>query len=121
MDQQENAEQTSILQEDAGPTARPRLLFWLVIGLFLLAIVGSVTSIFVFRNVLPPGQQQRVIKILPFMEYLLPPRLGPRDTLPTALPAPNGGISPEDLLKATFSIPTTQATESSITPTPPTT
>lgn len=78
--------------------APPRFLFWLVIGLFLLAIIGSVSGVLVFRNVLRPGQQQRVIDMLPFMSAFLD-RPDPNTTLPTVAPNVNtGGPSAEDLL-----------------------
>lgn len=85
----------------------------IVLGLFLVFIFGAVTGIFIFQNMLRPGQQQRVINMLPFMEiFLLRPPIN--STLPTALPATNG-ISPEDLLKITFGAPTDEpeVTESS--------
>jgi hypothetical protein len=78
--------------------APPRLLFWLVIGLFILAIVGSITGILVFRSVLQPGQQQRVIGVLPFMTVFL--NRPPADaTLPTVEPGANtSGITADQLL-----------------------
>lgn len=69
-----------------GLQAPPRILVWGAIGLFILGIVGTVTGVLVFREVLTPGQQARVIGVAPFMESFLPPRPGPGDTLPTAGP-----------------------------------
>lgn len=78
--------------------APPRFLFWSLVILFLLTIVGSATGIIVFRNVLRPGQQQRVIDALPFMSVFL--ARPPADaTLPTVIP-PNNAISPDDLLNS---------------------
>ncbi|MBZ0300949.1 MAG: C39 family peptidase, partial [Anaerolineae bacterium] len=82
----------------------PRFLLWLVVGVFLLVVLGGVGVVVVFRNVLLPGQQQRVIDQLPFMRALMPPT--PQGgTLPTAEPV-NSDISPEDLLAAPLSLPT---------------
>ena len=83
--------------QSAGGT--PRFLLWLVIGLFLLAIIGGFAGIYVFRNVLRPGQQQRIIDIAPFMSAFVA-RTDPNATIPTAISPGSGGISPEDLLNA---------------------
>jgi hypothetical protein len=88
---------------------RKRRVFWVLLALIALVILGSATGIFLFKNVLRPGQQQRVINILPFMEIFLwhPPE---DYALPTPLPS-TSGISPEDLLSITLERPTLQATE----------
>lgn len=91
---------------ETAVTAPPRKLLWLIVGLFLLLVIGSVTSVVVFRNVLRPGQQQRVIDQLPFMQAFLPRPAS--DTVPTAAPV-NNGISPEDLLNAPLVNPTNSA------------
>lgn len=75
----------------------PRFLWWLIIGGAVLFIVGMVAGVFVFRNVLRPGQQQRVIDTIPFIEVFLPPRPAPDAVIPTALPS-NNSISSDDLL-----------------------
>lgn len=62
--------------------APPRFLLLGVLGLFVLGIVGTIAGVYVFRDVLPPSQQQRVINNLPFMEALLPRG----EALPTAPP-----------------------------------
>lgn len=77
--------------------APPRILLWSVIGAFVLGIVAVIAVIVIFRNVLQPGQQQRVIDQLPFMRSFLP-YSDPNQTLPTLAPATPGGISPDDLL-----------------------
>lgn len=87
--------------------APPKLLFWLTVGLFTATIIGSIAGIFVFRNVLRPCQQQRIIALLPFMENLLPPRPDPGSTLPTPVAAQNGDLSPQDLLEAPLTAPGT--------------
>jgi hypothetical protein len=110
MSEQERIGQMPIPQDDGVP-APPRFLLWLVIGLFLLGIIGVISGVVVFRNVLRPGQQQRVIGVLPFMENFLPTRGSLGDTLPTAVPADNTGISPEDLLSAPLEIPATKPVE----------
>ncbi|MBZ0291523.1 MAG: hypothetical protein K8L99_03055 [Anaerolineae bacterium] len=69
-----------------------------IILFVLLIFVGSVVAIVIFQSVLLPGQQQRVMAVLPFMEAFLIRRRAPGDILPTALPRTPGGISPEDLL-----------------------
>lgn len=85
-------------------TPPPPLVLWVLIGLLVLAVVGSVGAVVVFRSVLLPGQQQRVIDQLPFMRAFLPPT--PQGgVLPTALPD-SSAISPEDLLGAPLALPT---------------
>ncbi len=95
--------------------APPRLLFWLIIGLFVLGIVGGVTGVVVFRNVLRPGQQQRIIDMLPFMSALLD-KPDPGATLPTVVP-PTGAISPDDLLNSPLVSTTDEPTPLPPTPT----
>lgn len=87
-----------------GVAPPPRFLFWLVIALFLLAVVGSIGAVFVFRNVLLPGQQQRIIDQVPFMRAFMPPT-PEGGALPTAIPV-EGDISPDDLLAAPLGLPT---------------
>ena len=72
--------------------ARNRRIVLLLLGVIVLVAVG----IFVFRVALRPGQQQRVINILPVMENFL--SRTPNDlTLPTPPPS-NSAVAPEDLL-----------------------
>jgi hypothetical protein len=109
----------------AGQTQKParssRFLLWVVIGLFVLALLGGVAGVYVFRNVLRPGQQQRIIDMAPFMSAFLS-RPDPNATLPTvSAPTSEGGLSPEDLLAAPLILSTeevTGLTESQATPTP---
>lgn len=101
-----------------GPAAPPRLLLWLVVGLFLLAIIGGFAGIYVFRNVLRPGQQQRIIGIVPFMSAFVA-RTDPHATIPTAISPGSGGISPEDLLSGPLVSTTAEpATETDATAEP---
>lgn len=99
----------------------------IALGVVILGLIAGLAGIFVFRNGLRPGLQQRVINILPFMETFLwqPPE---NYSLPTPLPATNA-ISPEDLLSITFEPPTrleptettaaaTDETPLTLTPTP---
>jgi hypothetical protein len=93
----------------------PRFLFWSVIGLFVLAIVGTIAGIIIFRNVLQPGQQQRVINIVPFMQAFLPPHPAADDTLPT--PEAVTG-NPEDLLNLDFGASATEESTPEVTEEP---
>lgn len=52
--------------------APPRILLWGVIGLFLLGIIGTLAGVYIFREVLTPAYQWRVMQTFPFMEALLP-------------------------------------------------
>ncbi|MCA9893977.1 MAG: tetratricopeptide repeat protein [Anaerolineae bacterium] len=61
--------------------APPRILFYGVLGFFVLVILGIIGAIFVFTQVLQPSQQQRVIDAAPFMRSFLPP-------------TPQGGVLP---------------------------
>lgn len=87
-----------------GTRINRRLVMRIAIGVVILGLIAGMAGIFVFRNVLGPGQQQHVINILPFMETFLwrPPE---NYSLPTPLPATNA-ISPEDLLSITLELPT---------------
>jgi tetratricopeptide (TPR) repeat protein len=74
------------------------------VGLFVLALLGGISAVILFRNVLLPAQQQRVIDQLPFMrQFMAPTPEG--GTLPTPLPN-EGDISPEQLLAAPLVRPT---------------
>ena len=63
---------------EGGP---PRVLLFGVIGFCLLIILGAVALPIIFREVLSPAQQQRVMDQLPFMEAF-------------KRPTPMGGILP---------------------------
>ena len=108
--------------DDGGLQAPPRILFWGLISVILLAVVGILAGIFIFREVLTPGQQQRVIDAVPFMSILLPPHPAPDAVLPTV--APVNPTAAMDLLNLSIdpvnpSPEITEATEV-ITETPPT-
>jgi len=76
-----------------------RLWLWLLVGLFLLSIIGSLGGVLLFQSSLMPEYQQIVVTQIPFMRVFLPPTpVG--GILPTPAPLENGGISPEDLLAA---------------------
>lgn len=84
-----------IVRPDLQPPSR-----WLIIsivGSFILLIAGAIAGFLIFQNVLRPGQQQRIIGVLPFMESFLPYRADENARIPTALPQ-NSAMSPEDLL-----------------------
>ena len=68
-------------RRDDGLRAPPRLLFWGVILIFLLAVLGIAGVVIGFREVLQPAQQQRVIDQLPFLSIL-------------RNPTPMGGVFP---------------------------
>ena len=80
-----------------------RLVIRIAISLFILGLITGTAGVLLFRNVLRPGQQQRVINILPFMETFLP-RVPENYSLPTPVPSTNA-ISPEDLLSITLEPP----------------
>ena len=103
-----------------GVSAPPRILLWGVIILFVLGIIGTGAGVYIFRNVWEPGQQARVINILPFMEAFLPSRPGPGDTLPTTVPVDDDAA--QGLLDLTLPDlsdgETEEATEESVPVTP---
>lgn len=80
----------------------PRRLTALVIGGVGLYLFAIVAGLMLFRDVLRPGQQQRVIAMLPFMEVFLPSRPAPDAVLPTPLPG-SSGPSANDLLQVSES------------------
>lgn len=108
--------------DDDGLRPPPRILFWGLISAVLLTIVGILAGIFIFRDVLTPGQQQRVIDSLPFMSILLPPHPAPDTLLPTV--APVNPTAAMDLLNLTIELasPTPESTEATeaVLPNPPT-
>lgn len=63
----------------------PKLLFWGVIGLSLLSVILPIMSIMLFRDVLRPSQQQRIINHAPFMTNFLPYKPSAGLILPTAV------------------------------------
>jgi hypothetical protein len=107
---------------DGGIAAPPRWLLWGVIGLFVLAIVGGVAGVWVFRDVLRPSQQQRVMDMFPFMEAFM--RGG--EALPTPDIQITSTISAESLLNmgpvnvATSTPTATEIVASTATPVPQT-
>jgi tetratricopeptide (TPR) repeat protein len=66
-----------------GVDAPPRILFWGMIGLFVVVIGGAVFGYFALNNILNSGQQQRVVEALPFMDAFI-----------IKQPTPAGGILP---------------------------
>lgn len=105
--------------------APPRFLLWSVIGLFVLAVVGALAGVIIFRSVLEPAQQQRVMGVLPFMEAFLPPRPAAGDTLPTPESSTTDDISPDELLEGlalggSGDAPVTPETEAPAVIAPPT-
>ena len=66
---------------NVGVNGPPKLLLWGVILFALLIVVGIAGTIFGFREVLQPAQQQRVIDQLPFMRMFKEP-------------TPEGGVFP---------------------------
>lgn len=84
----------------------PPVLFYGVLFVFLLMLLAPVVGIYAFRDVLRPGQQQRVINILPVMEAFLPSRPGPGDTLPTVVADQGSLVSAESLLGLSLATPT---------------
>jgi tetratricopeptide (TPR) repeat protein len=85
------------LQADEGSSGPPRILLIGVIGFFLLVVVGAIVAVIIFREVLEPGQQQRVIDQLPFMEaFKRPTPVG--GILPTVAPQGNSDQNALDLL-----------------------
>ncbi|MFN8375220.1 MAG: hypothetical protein U0694_20380, partial [Anaerolineae bacterium] len=91
---------------EGGLSAPPRWLLWGVIGLFVLAIVGGAAGIWVFRDVLRPSQQQRVMDMLPFMRAFM--RGG--EALPTPELQTTSTISAADLLNMPIVIETATPT-----------
>lgn len=94
-----NRDDMHTIPETHEVPAPPRLLLWAVIGVFVLAIMGTLAGVAIFRFALQPAQQERVMGVLPFMEAFLPPRPAAGDTLPTPESAGDQDISPEDLLE----------------------
>jgi tetratricopeptide (TPR) repeat protein len=86
-----NPEYWSGYDDDDVP-APPRILLWGVVGLFILCIIGAFAGIYIFREVLTPGRQVRVIGILPFMEEFLPSRPDPYSVMPTVEPVEDDAL-----------------------------
>jgi hypothetical protein len=100
---------------EGGLSAPPRWLLWSVIAIFVLAIAGGVTGIVIFRDVLRPSQQQRVMDMFPFMRAFM--RGG--EALPTPELQLTSTISAADLLNLQIATRTlTPTQEAPATPTP---
>jgi hypothetical protein len=97
---------------EGGLRPPPKLLFYGCIGLFILGIAGTLAGVYVFREVMPPSQQQLVIGRLPFMAELLPAQPAPDDTVPT----PSAPVD-EDAAQSLLSAPIGED-ESAIAPEP---
>lgn len=90
-------------------------LLLLLLAAATLALAGA-GAVHVFRHVLLPGQQQRIIDQLPFMRALMAPT-PPGGTLPTPVPA-TGALSAADLLAALPTLAATTAVPATPTPAP---
>lgn len=96
------------MNKQRGIKFHRRLVIWIASAVFLTGLFGGAAGIFIFRNVLRPSQQQRIINTLPFMDvfFYRPPE---GHTLPTPLPSTTQ-FSVEDLLNVTLDpliLPTT--------------
>lgn len=97
------------LRQDDGLQAPPKILFWGIILLFVLIVGGGFASIFAFREVLQPAQQQRVIDQLSFMRAFLKPT-PEGGVFPTLVP--DGGEDEAlDLLDMPLNFPTPTSTK----------
>jgi hypothetical protein len=85
----------------------PRWLMWLAVGGTIIAVLGFAISLLVFREVLRPGQQQRLIDAVPFMEAFLPYRPSPNAAVPTPVSNLESAISADDLLSISLAPTTT--------------
>jgi len=93
----------------------PKILFYGVLGLSFLSVILPIVSIFLFRDVLRPSQQQRIINNLPVMSNFLPYRPAAEDTVPTVV---NTGTNlSADLLIEATQTPTFSPTITMIPPT----
>jgi tetratricopeptide (TPR) repeat protein len=122
MQRQYEPEHFAQVKNDSRQLAPPsRRLVALVTGGIALYILTIVVGLVLFREVLRPGQQQRVITMLPFMQSFLPPRPGPDAILPTAL-FESSDLTVDALLQKTESIQPTPvaalAAASTLSPTP---
>lgn len=82
-----------------GVQAPPRFLFWGMIGVFVLFVGGIFAGLYAFNNILTPGQQERVVGILPFMDALRERQpTPPGGVLPTAIPDETSNQAALDLL-----------------------
>lgn len=90
--------------------APPRILLFGIIGIFILGIVGFFGGVYVFRDVLKPSQQQRVIDNLPFMEAFLPSG----EDLPTAEPVDQDALDSLLTSPLTLSTPESETGDASL-------
>ena len=101
----------------SGVAPPPPLLFYGILFLFVLMIITPIGSIIAFREILRPGQQQRVVNMLPFMEAFLPPRPSPGDTLPTPMSGGDLDSVSDSLLSISISTPLPTLLSEEIVPT----
>ncbi|GAB1421434.1 hypothetical protein MASR2M15_15990 [Anaerolineales bacterium] len=82
----------------------PKILWISIIAIFFLVICGLISSVVIFREVLQPSQQQRVLGMAPFMHVFLPPT--PQGgILPTVAPQSDTDADPMDLLNIPINTP----------------
>lgn len=101
-------------------SSRSRWRRWLIILILVLVALALVIAtglgaVYAFRNILVPGQQQRIVDQLPFMRVLMAPT-PPGGTLPTAVPVA-GALSAIDLLADLPGLPTATSTTAAATAT----
>ena len=94
-------------------TPPPRWLFYSVILVTIASILIPISGVIVFKNLLRPSQQQRVINSLPFMVNFLPYQPDVDEMVPTAVAA-KYDMSASDLLVVSTEVPTATHT---LTPT----
>lgn len=83
-------------KEFATVAPPPRWLIIVTFSIVLLMFFAASAGVYVFQNSLRPGQQQRVINALPFMQVFVNRPDMPR-TLPTALVATLDAVIPSTL------------------------
>lgn len=113
----EDTQPSYAISHHAELTPPPRWLFYSVVLVTIASILIPISGIILFKDLLRPAQQQRVINSLPFMVNFLPYRPDVDEMVPTAVAA-EYDMSASDLLVVSTDVPTaTHTLTPTITPT----
>lgn len=117
----EDTQPSFAVSQKAEVAPPPRWLFYSVIVFALTIVITPVLGVVVFKDILRPSQQQRVINNVPFMANFLPYQPDVDSMVPTAISAEQHMSASQLLLISTETPTATYTLIPSATPTNPVT
>ena len=117
----EDTQPSFAVSQKAEVAPPPRWLFYGVIVFSLAIVITPVLGVIVFKDILRPSQQQRVINNVPFMANFLPYQPDVDSMVPTAISAEQHMSASQLLLISTETPTATYTLIPSVTPTNPVT